>query len=83
MTTKIHIDRSIIALNYRDNGKRPVYIIKTENTISYARGVKILGPSELIYDNSKTNFGARAYILTESEIVLIDEMSYEEAVLSK
>ena len=83
MKTIIHIDRSIIALNYRDNGSRPVYVIKTENSISYARGVKIHGPSEMVYDDDRKNFGARAYIVTESEVELIDEMSYTDAVLSK
>jgi hypothetical protein len=83
MKTIIHVDRSIIALNYRDNGNRPVYVVKTENTISYARKVKINGPCEMVYDDDKRNFGAKAYIVTESEVELIDEMTYEEAVLSK
>jgi len=83
MKTIIHVDRSIIALNYRDGGSRPVYVIKTDDTISYARGIKIHGPSEMVYDNDKRNFGAKAYIVTDSEVELIDEMSYQEAVLSK
>lgn len=52
---------------------------KDSGKIRYAREVEITGPCRLIYDGRKLPCGARAWIETDSEIVLIDEMTFTEA----
>lgn len=67
-------------MNANDGGNRPVYTIKLNNgTTRYAREVEILGPSRLIYDGRQLSCGARAWIETEADLNLIDEMSFQEA----
>lgn len=75
----IHVNRQHIGMNAKDGGNRPVYTIKTKGKTRYARQVEILGPSTLIYNGNQLSCGARAWIETESEIRLIDEMSWSEA----
>lgn len=75
----IHVNRQHIAMNAKDGGNRPVYTIKNKGKIRYAREVIIKGPSRLVYDGRQLNCGARAWIETDSELDLIDEMSYKEA----
>lgn len=76
----IHVNRQHIAMNAKDGGNRPVYTIKLNTGITrYAREVEILGPSRLIYNGQQLSCGARAWIETEAELNLIDEMSFQEA----
>ena len=75
----IHVNRQHIAMNAKDGGNRPVYTVKTGGKVRYAREVFIDGPSKLVYDGSQLNCGARAWIKTDSDIVLVDEMSFTEA----
>lgn len=75
----IHVNRQHIAMNAKDGGNRPVYTIKVGGKTRYAREVEILGPSKMVYNGDQLNCGARAWIETESEIKLIDEMSFKEA----
>jgi len=75
----IHVNRHHIASNAKDGGSRPIYSIKHKNKIRYAREVLINGPSKLVYDGSALKCGAKAWIETESEVILIDEMSFSEA----
>lgn len=75
----IHVNRSQIAKNAKDGGRRPVYTIKTGGKTRYARAVSILGPSKLIYGEKQLSCGARAWIETDSDILLQDEMTYQEA----
>lgn len=81
MTTIIHVNRQFIAQNAKDNGNRPVYTVKNGYTgrARYAREVNILGPSKMVYDGSQLKCGARAWVETNSEVELIDEMTFEEA----
>ena len=79
MKTILHVNRQHIAMNAKDNGNRPVYTIKIGGKIRYAREVEILGPCRMVYDGSQLSCGARAWIETESEVKLIDEMSFKEA----
>lgn len=84
MKTIIHVDRSIISLNTRDGGNRPVYIVRQDRKVTYARKVIIKGPSETVFDNSRNNtIGTTAYLITESDVELIDPMSYHQACLAK
>lgn len=75
----IHVNRQHIAMNANDGKNRPVYTIKVGSKTRYAREVEILGPSRMVYDGRQLNCGARAWIETESDINLIDEMSFTEA----
>jgi hypothetical protein len=79
MTTIIHVNRTHIAMNAKDGGNRPVYTVKDRDHIRYAREVLIRGPSRLIYDGTQLACGARAWVETEGEYQLIDEMSFSEA----
>lgn len=75
----IHVNRQHISMNAKDNANRPVYTIKDGGRIRYAREVEILGPSRLVYNGDQLNCGARAWIETNSEYTLVDEMSFQEA----
>ena len=75
----IHVNRQHIAMNAKDSGDRPVYTVKTNSKTRYAREVIIEGPSRLVYNGNQLSCGARAWIETESDITLIDEMTFKEA----
>ena len=75
----IHVNRQHVGMNAKDGGNRPVYTIKTGSKTRYAREVIIQGPSRMVYNGNQLKCGARAWIETESELVLIDEMTYKEA----
>lgn len=79
MKSIIHVNRQFISMNAKDGNNRPVYTIKTGGNIRYAREVVINGPSKMVYDGTQLKCGARAWIETESELTLIDEMSFKEA----
>ena len=66
-------------MNARDGGNRPVYTIKQGGRTRYARSVRILGPSELIYDGRQLKCGARAWIETDAPLELVDEMTFAQA----
>jgi hypothetical protein len=75
----IHVNRSHIAMNAKDGGNRPVYTIKTGTKVRYAREVEINGPSRLVYSGVQLSCGARAWIETDADLVLVDEMTFTEA----
>jgi len=75
----IHVNRQHIALNAKDGGNRPVYTIKNNGKTTYAREVYIDGPCKMVYDGSQLKCGARAWIETDSDLVLTDAMTYTEA----
>ena len=75
----IHVNRSHIAKNAKDGRNRPVYTIKTGGKTRYAREVQIQGPSTMVYNGNQLSCGARAWVETHSELILIDEMTFAEA----
>lgn len=75
----IHVNRQHIAMNAKDGKNRPVYTIKDKGKTIYAREVIINGPSKLVYNGEQLSCGARAWIETDSEITLVDEMTFKEA----
>lgn len=75
----IHVNRQHIAMNAKDDKNRPVYTIKTGGKTRYAREVLIDGPSKMVYNGKQLSCGARAWIETDSEITLVDEMTFKEA----
>jgi hypothetical protein len=80
MKTIIHVNRSQIAKNIKDDGNRPVYTVKhgARGKPRYAREVIIKGPSRMVYVGTQLSCGARAWVETESEVQLIDEMTYQD-----
>lgn len=66
-------------MNAKDGGNRPVYTIKQGGRTRYAREVEISGPCRMVYDGSQLRCGARAWIETDAELRLIDEMTFGEA----
>ena len=75
----LHVNRQHIAMNAKDGGNRPVYTIKSGGKTRYAREVLINGPSHLVYNGNQLSCGARAWIETQSDLTLVDEMSFKEA----
>lgn len=78
-TTIIHVNRHLIAANAKDGGNRPVCVVKTGRKTRYGREVQIDGPSRVVYDGSMLKCGARLWIETEADVLIRDEMSFEEA----
>lgn len=64
-------------MNAKDGKNRPVYTIKTGRKTMYAREVVINGPSKMVYNGSQLNCGARAWIETDSDVTLIDKMTFK------
>jgi hypothetical protein len=75
----IHVNRQHIAMNAKDGGNRPIYTIKDGKRTIYARGVRWNGPSELVPQGRQLSCGARAWIETEAELILLDPMTFAEA----
>lgn len=75
----IHVNRQHIAMNAKDNKNRPVYTIKTGSKTRYAREVIIKGPSRMVYNGQQLKCGARAWIETDSDVELVDEMTFKQA----
>ena len=75
----IHVNRQHIAMNAKDGKNLPVYTIKDKGRVRYAREVIINGPSRLVYNGKQLSCGARAWIETDSDIDLIDEINFREA----
>lgn len=75
----IHVNRQHIAMNAKDGGNRPVYTIKVNGKVRYAREVEIQGPSKMVYNGSQLQCGDRAWIETDADIILVDEMTFQEA----
>jgi len=79
MTKIIHVNRQHIAMNAKDGKNRPVYTIKDGGKPRYAREVIIDGPSRLVYNGTQLSCGARAWVETDAELQLVDEMTFKEA----
>ena len=79
MTKIIHVNRQHIAMNAKDGKNRPVYTIKDSGKTRYAREVIIEGPSRLVYNGTQLSCGDRAWIETDAELQLVDEMTFKEA----
>lgn len=78
----IHVNRAHIAANAKDLGNRPVYTIKRAGKTIYAREVNILGPSRLVYKGKQLGCGARAWVETDAELELVDEMTFGQAAVA-
>ena len=78
-TAIIHVNRHHISKNAKDGGNRPVYTVKVNGKNIYAREVIVHGTSRCVYNGDQLSCGARAWIETNSEIELIDSMTFREA----
>ena len=69
MKTRIHINQHKIRSNLKQGLDEPVITVKTSKSNTYAKEVKILGESKVIYSPKKPlSCGARVWIETESEV---------------
>lgn len=74
MKTIIHVNQHVIRANKKTGKRDPVLTIKRGKKNTYAHAVEILGPSSVIYSPDKPlSCGARCYIVTTSEVVIIGE----------
>ena len=79
----IHVNRSFIGFNTK-YGKSvlPCYIVREGSKPSiYGFSVDIKGPCQLIdsREKSQLNCGARAWMETDSEVIIVDAMNFQEA----
>ena len=79
MKTKIHINQHVIKSNHKNNKRDPVITVKTYNSNNYGHQVDILGPSKVIYSPDKPlSCGAKVWIETDSEVIVIPDIPYRE-----
>jgi len=72
MKTRIHINQHKIRSNLKNNLNEPVITVKTSKDNRYAREVKILGESKVIYSPKKPlSCGAKVWIETEAKVELL------------
>ena len=70
---RVHINQHVIRRNGKTGGREPVITLKEGKSNTYAKGVKILGPSEIIYSPDKPlSCGAKVWVETSSEVELIE-----------
>ena len=73
MKTKIHDNQHVIRSNKKNGEKKPVLTVKTYKSNTYAHEVEIKGESKIIYSPDKPlSCGARVWIETESEVVVLN-----------
>ena len=81
----IHVNKSIIGMNVKDGGNRPVFTIKQgSKPVVYCRSwwpvedVSIRG----VQSDKPLSCGARAWIEVVGPIMVMNAMSYKEALVS-
>lgn len=75
MKKYIHVNQHVIRANKLHGKNDPVITIKEGRKNTYCHGVRILGPSEIIYSGNESTLlscGARVAIVTESEVEIVD-----------
>ncbi len=72
MKARIHINQHHIRANKKSGSDLPVISVKTYKDNRYAQGVRINGPSQVIYaPDNPLSCGARVWIECDSEDVEI------------
>lgn len=70
MKTVIHVNQHKIRSNLKNNACEPVITVKTYKNNTYCNGVKINGPSEVIYSpNKPLSCGARVWVECDNKDV--------------
>ena len=73
MKTKIHVNQHVVRSNKKHGKKETVLTVKTYKSNTYAHEVEIKGESKVIYSPDKPlSCGARVWIETESEVVVLN-----------
>lgn len=73
MKTIIHVNQHVIKANAKNGANDPVLTVKTYNSNTYAHNVEIKGPSRVVYSPDKPlSCGAKVWIETESEVIIIE-----------
>jgi len=71
----IHINRNVIQSNAKHGLKKPVCRVQEGSGVRYCMEVDIKGPSKMVYNpENPLKCGAKLWIETESELVLIGEL---------
>lgn len=84
MKTIIHINQHHIRSNKSKGTTLPVITVKQDGKNTYCNEVEILGPSKIIYGGHGKDTkpllscGARVVIETESEIKMLNPISYKD-----
>ena len=72
MIKRIHINQHKIRTNKKNNIEEPVITVKTSKSNNYAKEVKILGKSKLLYKpNNPLSCGAKVWIETNGEVTIV------------
>ena len=72
MKTIIHVNQSVIRKNLKQGTNDPVLTVKTYKSNTYAHEVLVKGDSKIVYSKDKPlSCGARVWIETESEVVIL------------
>ena len=72
MKTRIHVNQHKIRANKKHGTNDPVITVKTSKSNTYGHEVMINGSSKVIYSpNKPLSCGAKVWIETESEVVVI------------
>ena len=77
MKKRIHVNQHNIRANLKDGGDRPIVTCKTYKQNLYGHEVHIGGPSTVIYPEKQLSCGARVWIETESEVIVLDREGEE------
>ena len=83
--TIVHVNRHLIAANSRDGGQRPIYSVKRAGKVTYAQSVVMTGKVTLIDPRAVSALpcGARAYLVVDGDVELIDPMPFDDAKLAQ
>ena len=72
MKTRIHVNQHKIKSNLKTGERDPVITVKTYKSNDYGSEVSIEGPCKVVYSPDKPlSCGARVWIETESEVVIL------------
>lgn len=69
--TFIYVNRDNVIANASDGGDRPVITVLNGNDARDVRGVKVLGPSKVVYSKASTlrkGYDTRAWVETDSPV---------------
>jgi len=73
MKTIIHVNQHVIKSNTKHGSRDPVLTVKTYKDNTYAHGVRIDGPSKVVYSPDKPlSCGAKVWIETEATVEIIE-----------
>ncbi len=68
---RLHVNRQIVARNRKTNGSAPALTVQTSKGSFVARRVEIHGESVLVQSKKPLKCGARVWVETIAEVVLI------------